>query len=125
MYSQKVLDIFYNPQNVGVIKGANGVGKIVDDTCGEIIKIYVTVENNRVVDSKFQAFGSPAIIAATSVAAALMQNKALAECEKITADQIYAELGGELPENKKYVINLAEAVIKKCVDNTRRKIKED
>ncbi len=122
MYSEKVLEIFYNPENVGVIKGANGVGKIVDQTCGEIIKIYIQVENEKVVDSKFQAFGSPAIIAATCVAANMMIGKTLDECEKnITSAVVLNALGGKLPENKQYVCPLAEAVVKSAVKNARKK----
>ena len=121
MYSQKVLDIFYNPEHVGVIKGADGVGKVVDDTCGEIIKIYISVEKNIVKDAQFQAFGSPAIIAATAVATKLMLDKNLEDCTKISADQILAELGGELPDNKKYVCQLAEKVVKNAVENFNKK----
>lgn len=121
MYSQKVLNIFYNPEHVGVIKGADGVGKVVDDTCGEIIKIYISVENNIVKDAQFQAFGSPAIISATAVATSLMIGKTLEDCAKISADQILAELGGVLPDNKKYVCQLAEKVVKSAVTNYNKK----
>ena len=121
MYSQKVLDIFYDPQNVGVIKGANGVGKVVDDTCGEILKIYVTLDGSKIADAKFQAFGSPAAIAATATATALILGKSLADVEKITAEQILAELGGELPDNKKYVCPLAEKALKNLVANCHKK----
>lgn len=121
MYSNKVLEIFYDPQNVGVIKGANGVGKIVDDTCGEIVKIYINVEGGRVTDAKFQTFGSPAIIAAASVSAGLMINKTLDECLSITSSQILDELGGVLPANKKYVCPLAESVVKNAVANYNKK----
>lgn len=121
MYSKKVLDIFYDPQNVGVIKGANGVGKVVDDTCGEIVKIYINVENGKVQDAKFQTFGSPAIIASTSVATSLMIGKTLEECNAITSSQILDELGGNLPANKKYVCPLVESVIKNAVSNYHKK----
>ncbi len=121
MYSQKVLDIFYNPTNVGVIKGANGVGKVVDDTCGEILKIYITVENRKVTDAQFQTFGSPALISATCVATNLMIGKTLDECEAITSSQILEELGGELPDNKRYVVSLAEAVVKSAIANYYKK----
>ncbi len=121
MYNKTVLDIFYNPQNVGVIKGANGVGKVVDDTCGEIVKIYISVQDNKVVDAKFQTFGSPAIIAAASVAASLMIDKTLDECLIITSTQILEKLGGSLPASKKYVCPLAESVVKNAVANYNKK----
>lgn len=121
MYSQKVLELFYNPENVGVIKGANGVGKVVDETCGEIVKIYVTVSGGKVEDARFQAFGSPAIIAASAVATALVIGKSLDAIEKISAEQILAELGGELPENKQYVCGVVETAVKNIVKNCKRK----
>lgn len=121
MYSQKVLEIFYNPTNYGVIKGASGVGKVVDDTCGEISKIYIAVNNNTVTDAQFQAYGSPAIIVATCVATNLMIGKTLEECTKITSAKILEELGGVLPDNKKYVCPIAEAVVKSAVANYGKK----
>lgn len=121
MYSQKVLDIFFNPTNYGVIKGAHGVGKIVDDTCGEITKIFISVEDGVVVDAQFQTFGSPALIAATSVAAALMLNKTLDDCNKITSAQILEGLGGVLPDNKRYVCPIAESVVKSAVTSFYKK----
>lgn len=121
MYSQKVLDLFYNPENVGVIKGANGVGKVVDETCGEIVKIYVSVEKSKIVDAKFQAFGSPAVISAAAVATAMILGKTLDEAKTISSEQILAELGGVLPENKQYVCPLVEKVIKSMVENCNKK----
>lgn len=124
MYTNKVLEIFYDPQNVGVIKAASGVGKVVDDTCGEIVKIYVQLNGNVVEDAQFQAFGSPAIIAAASVATGLMLGKTLDECNAITSAQILEGLGGKLPTNKKYVCPLVEKVIKNAVVNCQKKSKE-
>ena len=121
MYSQRVLEIFYNPTNVGVIKGAHGVGKIVDETFGEIAKIYITVENGKVSDAQFQTFGSPALISATCVATNLMIGKSLEDCKAITSAQILEELGGELPDNKRYVCPIAESVVKSAVENYYKK----
>lgn len=121
MYSQKVLEIFYDPENVGVIKGANGVGKVVDDTCGEIVKIYVTLEGSKVADAKFQAFGSPAIISCSAVATAMIVGKSLEAVKAISAEQILAEVGGELPENKSYVPAVVETALKNLVANCHKK----
>ncbi len=123
MYTDKVLEMFYNPENVGVIKAASGVGKVVDETCGEIAKIYILTQGENVVDAKFQTFGSPAIIAATSAAATLMIGKTLDECKAITSQQILDAIGGKLPESKKYVCPLAENVIKNAVANCQKKSK--
>ena len=121
MYSQKVLEVFYNPENVGVIKGANGVGKVVDDTCSEIVKIYVTLEGSKVVDAKFQAFGSPAIISCSAVATAMIIGKTLEAIKSISAEQILNEVGGELPENKSYVPGVVETALKNLVANCNKK----
>lgn len=121
MYNDKILEIFYNPQNVGVIKGANGVGKISDKTCGEIVKIYISVKSDKIEEVTFQAFGSPALIAAASKATVLMSGKSLDECKLIKVENLLAELGGNIPENKRYVLALVEACIKSAVENFYKK----
>lgn len=121
MYSQKLLEIFYNPTHYGVIRGAHAVGKVVDETCGEIVKIYIMVENDIVVDAQFQTFGSPALIAASCVATNMMIGQPLSKCQEITSIQILEGLGGELPDNKRYVCPLVESVIKNAVANYLKK----
>ena len=123
MYSQKVLEVFYNPSHVGVIKGANGVGKVVDDTCGEIVKIYVTLDGTKVADATFQAFGSPAIISTACVATEHIIGKTLAEIEKITAEQLLNRVGGVLPENKSYVPGVVETALKNRVASCNKRKK--
>ena len=76
MYSNVIMEEFYNPQNYGVIKGASGVGKVVSDIGSEIIKIYISVENGKVVDAQFQTFGGVVAIACSSIATKLMIGKA-------------------------------------------------
>ena len=98
MYNDKILNEFYNPDNVGVIKGASAVGKVVSDVCGEIVKIFVKVENNRIMDAKFQTFGCGSAVAASSVLTEMLIGKTLEEARKITNKQIADELDGLPPE---------------------------
>ena len=88
MYSDKVLNEFFNTQNVGVIKAASGKGKVVSPTDREIMKIYIQVEDGKIVDAAFQTFGCVAAIASTNVATRLMIGKTVEEAEAITANDI-------------------------------------
>lgn len=116
MYSEKIMEEFYNPQNYGVIKGANGVGKVVSDIGSEIIKIYISVEGKKIVDAQFQTFGGVVAIACTSFAARLMKGKTLDEVSKLTAAHIL-ELAGEVPENKMYVVQAVVNAMHGAVDS--------
>ena len=122
-YNEKVLNEFFNPQNVGVIKGASGKGKIVSPTDREIMKIYITVEKDVVTSAMFQTFGCVAAIASTSVATRLMIGKSIDEVLNITAEDILNELGGELPESKMHCVYLAEETVKDAVASYESKKK--
>ena len=119
-YNDKVLNEFYNPQNVGVIKGANGKGKIVNQENREIMKIFVKLDGQTIVDAQFQTFGCPSSIACCSVATRLIIGKTLAEAEKITEKDILAELDS-VPLTKKYALTMAVETVKDAVDACRNK----
>ena len=102
MYSDRIMNEFYNPQNFGVIKGAHGVGKVVSDIGSEIIKIFISVQNKKVVDAQFQTFGGVVAIACSSFATTLMKGKSLDEIHKLTINDLI-QLTGNLPESKMYV----------------------
>lgn len=123
VYSEEVLNEFFNPQNVGVIKGASGKGKIVTAENREIFKIYIQVEDGKIVDAKFQTFGCAASIAATSKATSMIIGKTLDEANAITAKDILKELGGKLPEGKEYCVATAEETIKNAIANYYKKSK--
>jgi len=127
MYNQKVLDEFYNPQNVGVIKGASGKGKTVCDKDGEIFKIYVSVENGIVVDAQFQTFGCVAAIAATSVATRFLIGKTLEDAKAITVKDILSELGGSIPESKMHCVEQACKTAQNAIKSVglKNKAKDD
>lgn len=121
MYSEKVLNEFFNPQNVGVIKGASGVGKVGNPACGDIMKVYIMVEDDKIVDAKFQTFGCAAAIASSSVATRMIIGKTIEEALKITNQDVIRELGGEMPAAKIHCSILAEEAIRAAVDNYYKK----
>ncbi|MBQ8451410.1 MAG: iron-sulfur cluster assembly scaffold protein [Clostridia bacterium] len=120
MYSKKIMEEFYNPQNYGVIKGASGVGKVVSHENGEIIKIYISVEKGTITDVQFQTFGGVVAIACSSIATALMKGKAIDDVLKVTENELIKEAGG-IPENMKYVAGLVVRAMHGSVENYREK----
>lgn len=124
MYSEKIMEEFYNPQNFGVIKGASGVGKVVCDIGSEIIKIYIRVENEKVAEAQFQTFGGVVAIACTNVATKLMIGKSLAEIRKMTSSNII-EVLGEIPENKMYIVQAVINAVHSSVDSYYNRTMKD
>lgn len=117
MYTEKLLEEFYNPTNVGVIKGADAVGKVKDKLCGDIVKIYISVKNNTIVDVKFQTYGSTVAIAASSMATKLVMGKTFDEVYAITAEILKKELGGKIPSSRNYAIMLVEEAMHSAINN--------
>ncbi len=116
MYSNQIMEEFYNPQNYGVIKGASGVGKVTSDVGSEIIKIFIKVENEKIVEAEFQTFGGVVAIALSSMATSLMIGKSLKEIRKITAASLI-EMAGEVPENKMYLVQAVISAVYSSVDS--------
>ena len=116
MYSNKIMEEFYNPQNYGVIKGASGVGKVTSDVGSEIIKIFIKVEEDTIVDAQFQTFGGVVAIACSSIATTLMIGKTLRQVRNITTNTIL-EIVGEIPENKMYIVQAVVSAIYGSVDS--------
>ena len=114
MYNQKVMDVFANPHNVGVIENADGEGVVGNPTCGDIMKITLKIENDRIVDAKFQTFGCTAAIATSSTATDMIIGKTIDEALAITNKQIIDELGG-LPAVKVHCSVLADHAIKSAI----------
>lgn len=116
MYSNKIMEEFYNPQNYGVIKGASGVGKVTSDVGSEIIKIFIKVEDDKIIDAQFQTFGGVVAIACSSIATTLMIGKTLRQVRNITTNTIL-EIVGEIPENKMYIVQAVVSAIYGSVDS--------
>ena len=121
-YNQKVIDIFANPQNVGEIPDADGVGVAGGVACGDILKIYLKIKDNVITDAKFQTFGCAAAISVSSLATTMIAGKTVEEAEKLTNKQVVAELGG-LPPIKIHCSVLAEEAIKDAIKDYRSKQK--
>ena len=117
MYNAKVLEIFKNPKKVGSLKGANGIGKVGNAACGDIMKIYLKISDDGIIeDAKFKTFGCAAAITTTSVATELIKGKTIEEALQVKNSQIVEILGG-LPAQKIHCSILAEEAIKAAVDD--------
>jgi nitrogen fixation NifU-like protein len=119
-YSAKVMEHFQNPRNVGEIENPDGVGEIGNPVCGDIMKLYIRVKDNRVVDAKFKTFGCGAAIATSSMITELVKNKTLEEAEKISKQTVAEALDG-LPANKMHCSNLAADALHKAIEDYRNR----
>lgn len=122
MYSNKVMDHFQNPRNVGEIVDADGVGEIGNPRCGDIMKLWIKVENGYIVDAKFKTFGCGAAIATSSIITELVIGKTLEEAEQISNQAVVDALDG-LPPLKMHCSNLAADALKKAIADYRTKQK--
>ena len=120
MYSEKVMDHFANPRNVGEIENASGTGTVGNAKCGDIMKMDIKVENGVIVDVKFKTFGCGAAIATSSMATEMVKGKTLEEALKLTNKAVAEALDG-LPPVKMHCSVLAEEAIKAAIDDYRAK----
>ena len=111
LYSDEVMDHFRNPRNVGVIEDADGVGEVGNAKCGDIMKIYLKIENDTIVDVKFETFGCGSAIASSSMATELIKGKPVSEALELTNKAVVEALDG-LPAHKLHCSVLAEEAIK-------------
>lgn len=114
MYTKKVIDHYTNPRNVGEIKNADGIGKVGNPVCGDIMKIYLKIDNNVITDVKFKTFGCGAAIATSSVTTELVKGKTLEEALNLSNKTVIDELDG-LPPAKIHCSVLAEEAIKAAI----------
>ncbi|MGQ9516163.1 MAG: Fe-S cluster assembly scaffold protein NifU [Anaerolineae bacterium] len=106
MYSNLVIEHFTNPRNVGVIENANGVGRVGNPVCGDMMEIFIKVEDDRIADAKFRTFGCAAAIATSSMATEMVKGKTIEEVLRLTRKDVADALGG-LPAHKMHCSNLA------------------
>ena len=111
LYSEKVMDHFRNPRNVGVIENADGVGEVGNVKCGDIMKIYLKIEDDIIQDVKFETFGCGSAIASSSMATEMIKGKPLAEAMRLTNKAVAEALDG-LPAHKLHCSVLAEEAVK-------------
>ncbi|HEX2923472.1 MAG TPA: Fe-S cluster assembly scaffold protein NifU [Chloroflexota bacterium] len=122
MYSEKVMEHFSNPRNVGEIPDADGVGVEGNPTCGDIMKIYIKVEDDHIKDVKFKTFGCGAAIATSSMVTEMVMGKTLDEALEISNQAVAEALGG-LPPVKMHCSNLAADALHKAIDDYKSKQK--
>ncbi|MGI6449494.1 MAG: Fe-S cluster assembly scaffold protein NifU [Desulfitobacteriia bacterium] len=122
MYSEKVIDHFTNPRNVGEIENPDGIGQVGNPKCGDIMRITLNIEDNIIKDIKFKTFGCGAAVATSSVVTEMVMGKTLEEALAVTNAKVAEELGG-LPETKMHCSNLAadavHAAIKDYLEKTK------
>ena len=114
LYSEKVMDHFQHPRNVGVIEDANGVGEVGNAKCGDIMKIYLKIENDIIEDVKFETFGCGSAIASSSMATEMIKGKSIPEAMALTNKAVAEALDG-LPAHKLHCSVLAEEAIKNAL----------
>ncbi len=124
MYTEKVMDHFTNPRNVGEIEDADGVGRVGNPVCGDIMAMYLKIGNGRVQDIKFKTFGCGAAIATSSMVTELVKGKTLEEAGEVTNRTVAEALGG-LPNKKMHCSNLAADALHKALADYRRRQADD
>ena len=120
LYTEQVMDHFMNPRNVGEIEDASGVGTVGNAKCGDIMRIYIKVENDVIVDVKFKTFGCGAAIATSSKATEIVKGMTLEEAEKVTNKMVMDALGG-LPPVKVHCSVLAEEALHEAIKNYKER----
>ena len=116
LYSKKVMDHFTNPRNVGIIENADGIGEVGNAKCGDIMKIYLKIENDIIVDVKFETFGCGSAIASSSMATEMIKGKPVSDALKLSNKAVAEALDG-LPAVKMHCSVLAEEAIKLAIQD--------
>lgn len=125
MYSEKFLDIFKNPLNAGGLQGANGVGKYIDSSCGDSIKIYLKFdENQTIIGAHFKALGGTATIVAGSAICSCLIDCSINEALNIDEDRIM-EVTGEFPSEKRYAIDFAKKALVNAIENYKNNLEKE
>ncbi len=120
LYSEKVMDHFRHPRNVGVIEDANGIGEVGNARCGDIMKMYLKIENGIVQDVKFETFGCGSAIASSSMATELIKGQPVSEVKKLTNKAVAEALDG-LPDYKMHCSVLAEEAIQSALEDYQKR----
>ncbi len=119
-YSKKVMDHFMNPRNVGTIEDADGIGRVGNPVCGDLMEVSIKVRDNVIEDIRFRTFGCGSAIATASMVTELAKGKTIEEAEKITRQDVADELEG-LPPRKMHCSNLAADALHRAIDDYRKR----
>lgn len=122
MYSEKVMEHFGNPRNIGEIENADGVGEVGNPVCGDMMSFYIKVEDDKISDIKFKTFGCVAAIAVSSMVTEMAVGKTLEEAKKITKQSVAKSLDG-LPKEKMHCSNLGADALAKAIEDYENKKK--
>jgi nitrogen fixation NifU-like protein len=120
MYTEKVMDHFSNPRNIGEIENADGVGEVGNPVCGDMMSFYINVKDDKIADIKFKTFGCVAAIAVSSMVTEMAMGKTLDEAKKITKKSVAESLDG-LPKEKMHCSNLGADALTKAIEDFERK----
>lgn len=122
MYGKEVMKRFTNPKNAGCLKNADGVGEVGNVRCGDILRVYIKVKDNKIIDAKFKTYGCVAAIASSDILCDMAKGKTLEEAEKITNKEIVSQLG-DLPSVKVHCSVMGASALKKAIEDYRKKKK--
>jgi len=120
MYSEKVMDHFMHPRNMGEIEDASGVGEVGNPACGDVMRLYLKIEDGKIVDAKFKTFGCGAAIASSSMTTELIKGKSIDEALKLSNEAVSEALGG-LPPAKQHCSVLAEEALQAALEDYKKK----
>jgi nitrogen fixation NifU-like protein len=119
-YSEKVMDHFMHPRNMGEIEDASGVGEVGNPACGDVMRLYLKIEDGKIVDAKFKTFGCGAAIASSSMTTELIKGKSIDEALKLSNEAVSEALGG-LPPAKQHCSVLAEEALQAALEDYKKK----
>ena len=117
MYNKKIMKLFKEHKHAGKLKNPDGVGSVLNKTCGDSMKVYIKVKNDKISDIKIETMGCVAAIASSEALAFLVKGKKLKDALKISKDEIIKYLGGDIPAPKVHCSVLAQEALKKAVDD--------
>ena len=123
MYSEKVMEHFSNPRNVGEIQDADGIGEVGNPVCGDMMTFYIKVKDNKISDVKFKTFGCVAAISVSSMVSEMAKGKTLKEATSITNKSVSAALNG-LPKEKMHCSNLGAEALSKAIEDYEKKYRQ-
>jgi nitrogen fixation protein NifU and related proteins len=119
-YSDKVMDHFMNPRNMGEIEDANAIGEVGNPACGDVMRLYLKIEDGRIMDAKFKTFGCGAAIASSSMTTEMIKGKTVDEALRLSNEAVAEALGG-LPPAKQHCSVLAEDAVKAALEDYRKR----
>ena len=122
-YSEKVMDHFMHPRNMGEIEDPSGVGEVGNPACGDVMRLYLKIENDTIIDAKFKTFGCGAAIASSSMTTELIKGKSIDEALAISNEAVAEALGG-LPPAKQHCSVLAEEALQAALEDYKKKQQE-